>query len=181
MSQKGYTQEQRAALNDILRLVEEDYPHEEFAFGEIGSLKEEYTWDELKTILEYIDHAEENKNKLNLSPNAYANLRISTYQQIFNKIKHIRIQENCPVCEREGRKGLLIFISPQYWTVKFKDGTKKELLTSTHLEPTLTEIITQHPISIPLSKLFPEMEFDARVGSYYAMCMECGYVSVTDG
>jgi len=179
MSQKGYTQEQRAALNDILRLIEQDYPPEDLVFHDFGSLQEEYTWDELKTILEYIDHAEENKNKLNLSPNAYANLRISTYQQIFNKIKHVRIQENCPICEREGRKGLLMFISPQYYTVTHEDGTKKQVV-----EPSLVWTdklkIEKNPISIPLSELFPGMEFDGREGSYYAMCMECGYVMVKE-
>ena len=175
----SYTQEQRVALNDILRLVEEDYPHEEFAFGEVSSLQEDYTWDELKTILEYIDHAEANRDKLFLAPAAYANLRISTYQQLFDKIKHIRIQENCPECEKEGRKGLLFFISPQYWTVRYKDMTEKEVLTSEHLDHTTVEIIIKRPISIPLGKLFPEMGSDGREGSYYAMCMECGHVMVT--
>ena len=91
MTQKGYPQELRRALNDILRLVEQGYPPEELA--DIGTLQEDYTWDELKTILGYIDYAEENKNKLNLGPLAYMNLRLATYKQIFAKV-----QEKCPKC-----------------------------------------------------------------------------------
>jgi len=171
----------RSVLANILNAARQDAYDVGDPWGEmvwdVSSNQAKYSFEDTKKVLQAVDNFREN-HRGEVQEKTLDNIEMISWRHLYTFIKHWRIQP-CPVCEKAGREGLMVFISPAYFKVTDVDGNIR-YVHETKIPSGPGIKIESSPISILLNKLFPGMDDDDRVGSYFAMCVECGYVAVTD-